>query len=212
VGSGLAFTSDSAVTAASGVAFSFTVATTGSLAPTLSRTGSLPSGLSFKDRSGGTAIISGTPASSASGIYPLTFTAKNKSRTATLTVTRGPTIKKIPTTTADVGVALNLAIKTAGYPASALTESGLLPNGLRFAANQDGTAAITGVPAQYSGGTYAITVTATNSSGTASQSFTLNVNEAPAITSSDTPTAVTGSPFSFQATARGFPAPKIAEA
>jgi len=214
-GSRLAFTSDSAATQAFGVKFSFTVSTTGSPPPKITTTGSLPPGVSIKDHIGGTATISGTPANSASGVYPMTLTARNKNGTATqtftLTVTRAPAISKIPATTAKAGVALSLAITARGYPAAALTV-GSLPDGLSFAGWLNGTATITGIPATGSGGSYPITVTAANASGAASRSFTLKINEAPVITSADTANAVTGSAFSYQVTATGFPAAKITEA
>jgi hypothetical protein len=47
-----------------------------------------------------------------------------------------------------------------------LTESGPLPAGLSFTDNGNGTAAITGTPANGSSGRYRITITATNASGT----------------------------------------------
>jgi len=216
-GSGLAFTSDSADMVTFGLPFSITVTATGSPAPTISKNGPLPPGVSLKDHTGGAATISGTPANSASGMYPVTLTAKNKNGTATqaftLTVTRTPGIKKIPAITAKPYVALSLAITATGYPAPALTESGSLPGWLTFTGSQSGTATITGSPPPYgSGGSFPITVTATNSFGTASRTFTVKVNGAPAISSADTAEAFAGSPFSFQVTATGFPGPKITAA
>jgi alpha-tubulin suppressor-like RCC1 family protein len=214
-GTMLAFTSDAADTVAFGGAFSFRVTTTGSPPAVISKKGTLPSGVSFKYLGGGTASISGTPAHSASGAYPVTLTARNKTATATqaftLTVTRAPGLRKIPEAAAEVGVTLSLAITATGYPAPALTESGSLPAGLSFTSNPDGTAAIAGIPLPGSGGSYPITVTAANASGTASQSRILTVGQPPAITSADTASAVTGSAFSFQFTATGFPAAKITE-
>jgi YVTN family beta-propeller protein len=96
-----AFTSGSAATAAYGARFSFTVTATGSPAPTITRTGRLPSGVRFTANGDGTATISGTPRRAAAGPYRLTLTARNKNGTATqaftLTVTRAPAIRKIPT-------------------------------------------------------------------------------------------------------------------
>lgn len=80
---------------------------------------------------------------------------------------------------------------------------------MNLADHGDGTAALTGTPGTGSGGSYPITVTATNGSGPASQTFILKVNEALAITSPDVALATAGSPFSFQVTTTGFPAPKI---
>ena len=55
----------------------FTVTTTGSPVPVLTVSGSLPSGLAFKDNHNGTATISGTPPASARGTYEVTITATN---------------------------------------------------------------------------------------------------------------------------------------
>jgi hypothetical protein len=109
------------------------VTTSGSPAPKITKTGQLPSGVRFAAHPNGTATIAGTAVHAAAGAYPVTLTAKNKNGTATqaftLTVTRAPAIRKIPNTTAEVGVALNLAITATGYPAPDLTESGSLPAG-----------------------------------------------------------------------------------
>ena len=208
-----AITSDASDTETFGVAFSFTVDTTGYPAPKLTKAGALPSGVTFVGNGDGTATISGIPASSAVGVYTLTITAKSSAGTATqvftLTVTKAPTIDKIPTTTGHVGSALSLTIKAKGYTTPALTEYGTLPSGLTFTGNGDGTATISGVPAVGSGGAYTITITATNALGTATQSFTLKIDEVPMITSAATATASTGAPFSFQVTATGYPAPRI---
>ena len=128
--------------------FSFTVATTGYPAPKISKSGALPSGVTFADNGDGSATISGTPAKSAIGVYTLTLTAKSFAGTATqtftLTITKAPVIKKIPTTTASVGAALSLTITASGSPAPALTESGSLPEGVTFTDNGNGTATIAG--------------------------------------------------------------------
>ena len=164
-----------------GAAFTFTVTTTGDPAPTITRTGRLPSGVRFTDHGNGTATISGTPGNAAAGVYPLTLTAKNKYGTATqaftLTVTRAPAIQKIRTIRARVGAALRLTIRATGYPPPALAESGPLPGGLTFTDNGNGTAIIAGTPAAGSRGRYPVTITATNTSGTATRRFTIVVSQ-----------------------------------
>ena len=214
-GGGPVFTSAASATAAFGTAFSVTVTTSGTPAPAITKSGRLPTGVRFTEGKNGTATISGTPAGTAAGPYPVTLTARNKNGTATqaftLTVTRAPAFKKIPAITATTGVALNLVITTTGYPAAALTETGPLPAGLGFTGNSNGTASIAGTPAAGSGGQYPITITATNPAGTTSLAYVLKIGQAPAITSASTATAATGTAFSFQVTATGFPAPKITE-
>ena len=56
---------------------SFTMTTRGTPVPSLTETGTLPSGVTFVDNGNGTATLSGTPASGSSGSYPLTITASN---------------------------------------------------------------------------------------------------------------------------------------
>jgi YVTN family beta-propeller protein len=175
-----AFTSGTADTAAFGSPSTFTVTTTGIPIPAISRKGRLPSGMRFTDNRNRTATISGTPANGAEGLYPLTFTAKNEAGTATqaftLTVTRAPSIKKVHTIRAREGAALNRAVRAIGYPAPALAESGPLPAGLSFTDNGNGTAVITGTPANGSSGRYRITITATNASGTTTRPVTLLIS------------------------------------
>ena len=68
-----------------------------------------------------------------------------------------------------------VAVRAAGYPFPAVAESGPLPGGLTFTDNGNGTAAITGTLAGGSGASYPVTITATNTEGTASRSFTIVV-------------------------------------
>ncbi len=177
---GPAFTSRSATTAAFGVAFTFTVASAGDPAPSITGTGRLPSGVRFAAGRGGTATISGTPAKAAAGVYRLTLTARNKYGTATqaftLTITRAPAIRKIPTISGSVGAVLRLTVRATGYLPPALAESGPLPRGLSLTDEGDGTAVIAGTPAAGSEGHYPITVTAANASGTATRHFTIIVS------------------------------------
>jgi YVTN family beta-propeller protein len=174
-----AFTSGAAATAAFGSAFSFTVTATGDPAPRITRNGRLPSGVRFADNGDGTATISGTPSDAGAGVYPLTLTARNKNGTAiqafTLTVTRAPAIRTIRSFRVRVGAVLSRTVRATGYPAPALTEFGTLPAGLSFTDNGNGTAVIAGSPASGTGGSYPVTITATNTSGTATQRFIITV-------------------------------------
>jgi hypothetical protein len=72
-----AITSASATTFTAGTPGTFTVSTTGFPTPSLSETGSLPTGVTFVDNANGTATLSGTPGSGTGGTYPITITAHN---------------------------------------------------------------------------------------------------------------------------------------
>jgi hypothetical protein len=125
--------------------------------------------------SAGTATISGTP--TAGGVFTLKITAKNNAGTSTaqtftLTVSQAPKITSAATTTATVGTALSFTVKTSGYPAPAITESGALPGGVTFT-DANGTATIAGTPT--ASGTFTLALTANNSLGTATQTLTIRV-------------------------------------
>ena len=100
---------------------------------------------------------------------------------------------------------------TSGSPAPALAIGGVaLPSGVTFTDNGNGTGTLSGTPATGSGGTYALTFTASNVVGSsAPQPFTLTINQAPAITSATSIGFTVSAPGSFTVTATGFPAPAI---
>src|SRR5256886_7151586 len=54
--------------------------TTGTPTPSLTESGTLPSGVTFKDNGNGTATLSGTPAAGTAATYTLTFTARSEER------------------------------------------------------------------------------------------------------------------------------------
>jgi hypothetical protein len=175
------FTSSATATATAGTAFNFPVTTSGPNTPTLTETGTLPSGLTFVDNGDGTAAISGTPGTQSGGVYTLTFTATSSSgttkQTFQLTVDQAPAITSASSATATVGTAFKFKVKSSGYPAATLSESGTLPQGLTFKPKTGGKAVITGTPASGSQGTYHVTLNASNGIGSpASQPFTLTVD------------------------------------
>jgi large repetitive protein len=212
-----AITSANSTTFTVGTAGSFTVTTTGTPTPTVAETGTLPSGVTFKDNGNGTATLSGTPTSGSGGPYALTMTASNgvgspASQTVTLTVNQAPAITSGSSTTFTVGTAGSFTVTTTGTPTPSLTESGALPGGVTFKDNGNGTATLSGTPGSGSGGTYTLTITANNGVGTAAtQSFTLKVNQAPAITSGSSTTFTVGTAGSFTVTTTGSPTPTLTE-
>jgi predicted outer membrane repeat protein len=169
-------TSASSTTFMVGVAGSFRVTTTGFPIPSLSESGTLPSGLKFDVNTG---VLSGTPAIGSGKAYALTFTANNGTGTNavqkfTLTVNEAPGITSANKATFTVGRSSSFTVKTRGYPQPTLTISGALPQGVTFNAAKG---KVSGTPAAGTQGTYPLTFTAHNSVGPdASQSFTLTVN------------------------------------
>jgi hypothetical protein len=192
---------------------SFTVTTAGSpttaYTTTVTHSGALPAGVSFSNNGNGTATLAGTPSATSGGTYPITFTATNSAGTTTqsfvLTVSAAPKITSGATATATDGSSLTFTVKTSGAPAPALTESGTLPQGVTWVDNGNGTATLGGAPGVDQGGVYKLTITATNTFGTATQAFTLTVDQAPGITSAASASATHGTAFSFTFTSTGYP-------
>jgi len=211
-----AITSANTATFTVGTAGTFTVTTTGSPTPALTESGTLPGGVTFTDNGNGTATLAGTPTTGTQGSYPITITASNGVGTATsqsftLTVTAAAAITSANTATFSVGTAGTFTVTTTGSPTPALTESGTLPGGVTFADNGNGTATIAGTPAAGTGGSYTITITATNAIGGTTQGFTLVIDEAPAITSANSATFSVGTAGTFTVTTTGSPTPALTE-
>ena len=92
-----------------------------------------------------------------------------------------PAITSPSSTTFTVGSPGTFTVTTTGFtPPATLTETGALPTGVSFVINGNGTATLAGTPATGTAGTYPLTITATNSVSSATQSFTLTV-AAPAV-------------------------------
>ena len=90
---------------------------------------------------------------------------------------------------------------TAGEPPATTITTGSLPAWASFTDNGDGSAVLAGTPPAGSGGVYPITIKASNgATPDAQQSFTLTVNQPPAITSADHTTFAVGSAGSFTVT------------
>src|SRR5215813_3693352 len=224
---GLLGNASAAITSASSTTFTvstpgtFTVTTTGVPTPSLTETGALPNGVTFKDNGNGTATLGGTPAAGTAGSYVITITANNgvgtpANQTFTLTVNTAqtaPAITSANNTTFTVGAAGTFTVTTTGTPTPALTKTGALPNGVTFTDNGNGTATLGGTPAAGTAGSYVITITANNGVGTpANQTFTLTVNTAqtaPAITSANNTTFTVGAAGTFTVTTTGTPTPAL---
>ncbi|HUC00244.1 MAG TPA: hypothetical protein VMS11_10500, partial [Solirubrobacterales bacterium] len=185
-------TSDPTAPFTTGAAGSFTVTTAGDPTPALTRTGSLPAGLTFTANGDGTATIAGIPAESAAEpgttqTYTLTLKAKSKAgeEVKALNVTvknpgTPPSFKSGQSISFTTGVEKAFTVSTEGNPVAALAKSGALPPGLTFTDNGNGTAKIFGTPAAAAAapGTsqdYQLTLEASSLAGSATQPFTLTV-------------------------------------
>ena len=139
-------------------------------------------------------------------VYEASVVVAFKTSTATLVA---PVITSANNTTFTVGTAGSFTVTATGSPAPTLSESGALPSGVTFTA---ATGKLAGTPAAGTTGSYPITFTASNGVGSnATQSFTLTVNQAPAITSANNTTFTVGTAGSFTVTATGVPAPTLSE-
>jgi probable HAF family extracellular repeat protein len=216
---GLNITSASSASFTVGTPGSFTVTTSGVPTPVLTAAGALPGGVTFTDNGDGTATLAGTPSPGTAGSYSLKLTAHNgvvpdATQPFTLTVNPPavrPVFTSATTATFTTPTAGSFTVTTTGSPTPTLTETGALPGGVTFADTGTGSAILSGTPVAGSGGTYPITITATNTGGTTTQSFTLTVNQAPAITSANATTFIVGTIGTFTAVATGFPAPMLSE-
>jgi outer membrane protein assembly factor BamB len=192
---------------------SFTMVTKGYPLAGLEEAGTLPAGVIFTDNGNGTATLSGVPVPESLGTYPITVTADNGVGAAAvqnfvLTVGTAPTIISNATSTFMVGSAGSFTVQASGSPAPAWAETGPLPAGVTFSSGGE----LTGIPAAGTAGSYPITVVAANGvAPTATQSFVLEVNAAPAFTSPADLTVVAGDPADFSVTTSGFPVSAISE-
>jgi LmbE family N-acetylglucosaminyl deacetylase len=138
-------------------------------------------------------------------------------------VEAAPTPPKFTSATAasfTTGAAASFAVATSGTPAASLKESGTLPSGVSFTNNGNGTATLSGTPASSaapagSSKTYSLTLTATNSAGSATQKLTLTVSNdepkpsKPVFTTPSSRTGTVGKALSFAIEATGVPTPTL---
>ena len=157
-----------------GVAGTFTVTATGSPAPTLAESGTLPSGVTFNATTG---VLSGTPAAGTTGTYTITITASNgvgtaATQTLTLTVVAAPAITSFTAakTTITAGTSTTLTAVFTGGTGSVNSSVGAVTSGT----------AVTVSPAATT--TYTLTVTNTANTSVTS-TVTVTVVPAPSISS-----------------------------
>jgi hypothetical protein len=210
-------TSADATTFTAGTSGSFPVTTDSDHYPTggqVFEQGALPSGVTFiNNGNDGSGSLSGTPSAGSGGVYPITITADNgappnDTQSFTLTVDEATSITSSTSTTGTVGKNLDYTVTTShAWPLPAINEQGVLPGGVTFVDNGDGTATLAGVPAAGTGGAYPVAITSANGVGSnATQSFVLVVDQPVAVTSAAATTFSAPTPGSFTVTtALGYP-------
>jgi putative Ig domain-containing protein len=203
-----AITSPSSVTFAPGLAGqTFLVTTTGSPTNTISRTGTLPSGVTFTDNLNNTATIAGTPAAGTqtSSPYAWVITAANGNLpNATQNFTFNvvcPTINvsgTIPDLFLNQPMATAPFTQTGGNGTITWSATGL-PTGVSI---NTSTGEVTGTPTQ--SGSFNATITATDAGGcTGAKLVAFLVKDPPKISSADNVTVAPGiamTPFSVTTT------------
>ena len=168
----------------SGLLGAVAVSATGNPTPKITATGALPAGMSFVDNGNGTALLSGL--TNTTGTTVLRITASNgvspdATQQLSVVVGQSPAISSAASASFVVGTASSFTVTTTGYPAPSLGETGTLPAGVGFTDNGNGTATISATSSVAIGQYGGITLTATNGTGTTTQSFTLNVVQPPVI-------------------------------
>jgi trimeric autotransporter adhesin len=130
--------------------------------------------------------------------------AVSTSTAVALTVNRAPTLPGTVTTTAFTpGTAGSFQFTATGVPAPTFTTASTLPSGVTLSSS----GLLAGTAAAGTGGSYPITLSASNGiGGPATRSFTLVVTSPPVFSGSSTLNAVAGSPVSVLVGAAGFPA------
>jgi Ca2+-binding RTX toxin-like protein len=187
------------VTFNAGTAASVMISATASPVAAITESGPLPAGVTFTDNGNGTATLAGTAAAGTGGSYVLTITAANgslpnASETFTLSVRQAPMISGGNSATFTTGSSGSFTISSTGFPTAALSETGLLPSGVTFQDNGDGTATLSGTPDLSLGNsTYNITINAVNGiMPSASEAFSITVNASATIRSVGGVVYVTG--------------------
>ena len=211
-------TSPASLTGRLGSPVSFTVTSTGYPTAALA-VSPLPAGLTFTDGHDGTGTITGAPLG-AVGTHKVTIRAQNTTGTTpngakqilVLEIDKAPAITSAASRNAVPGSAFSFSVTTSGYPHPALRETGALPPGVTFSDTGTGKAVLSGTPTgPLPSVTWPVTITATNSAGTSTQSFLLTTAQVPQFTSPMKAAAVVGVPFSYTIRTSSYLTPALAE-
>ena len=202
-------TSAATATYLEGTAGNFTVTSIGFPAPSFTKTGTLPSGITLNASTG---ALAGTPAANSFGNYPIIITANNgfgseATQDFTLSVHQTLAITSAASTRFAVSTPGDFTVTTVGFPVGSLIQSGTLPSGVTF---DTGSGVLSGTPDTGSQGTYVLGLTFSNGVlPDATQTFTLFIGVAAAITSGNNDTFTVGAADDFTVTVSGDPAPTL---
>jgi hypothetical protein len=185
----------------------------------------LPGGVGIVLRANNTFMITGAANVNTPGCYALTVTAYNTNGTSTerivLDENRAAGFTSTTKVSVKAGTKETFEFTTTGFPRAALSVSKVscspgcgsaLPADLSFTDHGNGTASLsshTAALAVGDTGTYTLTVTATNSAGTTTQTFTLVIGGKPRFTSSAVTGFTTQEDATFTITTAGYPAAEI---
>ncbi len=215
-----AFTSPAALQLRLGSYSHFVITATGSPAPRISESGTIPSGMSFAASSSGTAVIWGTPRAEPAASYEITLVADNGVGSPAVqhlvisfvTPTAAPAFTSPAALQLRPGAYASLKITASGSPAPSISVSGTLPPGMFFAAGTTGSATIWGRPLDDVAPSYDLTLVARNGVGSpAVQHLVISFAKAPVFTSPPSVGVLAGHGLSFAVTCAGLPAPRLSE-
>ena len=162
--------------------------------------------LTLVDNGNGTAVLSGKPPIDVTGTFQ-PYLAPNALGSGVPFVSQFPvTVTNNPVFTSPASATFTVGTEGSFSPTAntgSITTTGTLPSGLNVVFGNP--ANIVGNPAMGTGGQYQIQLLDSATSGTAVQDLTVNINEAPAITSPHLVVLFAGQPYSFDVTTTGFP-------
>lgn len=198
-----AFTTGAPDSGIVGDAYEFTFEATGYPMPVFALTaGDLPDGLTF----GADGVLEGTPTES--GTFPITVEAANgvESDTADydLMIYEVPAITSADPSDGRVGDAYAFTVEATGYPAPTFAAISALPAGVELDTT---TGELSGTPEEE--GVFSVTIEASNFLDVDSETYEIEITNAPAIVSDEPGTAVVGEPYSFVFEGTGYPAPQF---